>query len=463
MGDEDVSSYGHVRIRGRRARHQLCAYRKVHPVDSSCSKPLQIGFVLSSAATPWGRLAQGGITLKIKKTYKGAAAASVSLALIALGATTAGATSRDRGNTPRPTLDVVAVLHGQDLRHTFGTAGAPVTGPLSGPDDLTYSGHELFVAFQNGVGPQGQPAGNGNTFSTVVGFSPSGRVLGQWDIAGHVDGLSADPGSGRLVATVNEDANSSLYVLDPGSGSMQHYSYDPSPLPHNGGTDAISFYGDRILISASAPGTPSSLNSDPAAAPQVQYPAVYSVSLDPQTLVASVSPLFSDQASAIAANGPERGQVVRLGLTDPDSNGVVPASSPRFAGDFVLDSQGDQQQIYVSDPGGPVQQLAVLSLDQAINDTAWATEAHGVLYASDSSTDTVDAVTGTFNPGTAFVAATPCDANAAPSTCTTANFLGQLDLQTGHVGPVPLSGLPLAPGGLIFIPGGQGPSAGTKR
>ena len=109
----------------------------------------------------------------------------------------------------------------------------------------------------------------------------------------------------------------------------------------------------------------------------------------------------------------------------------------------------------IIDLGGPDQQLSVLSLDQSINDTTWATDSRGVLYATDSSTDTVDAVTGNFDPATAFVAATPCDANTAPSPCTATNFLGRLDLASGHVSPVQLSGLPLAPGGLVFVPAVQ--------
>lgn len=55
---------------------------------------------------------------------------------------------------------------------------------------------------------------------------------------------------------------------------MTHYSYGKNPLPHNGGTDAISFYDGHMLISASAPGTAG------AAAPNPAYPAVYWVTLD---------------------------------------------------------------------------------------------------------------------------------------------------------------------------------------
>jgi hypothetical protein len=40
-------------------------------------------------------------------------------------------------------------------------------------------------------------------------------------------------------------------------------------------------------------------------------------------------------------------------LTDPDSSEDVPFFAPRFAGDFMLTSQGDQEQVFVSDAGGP--------------------------------------------------------------------------------------------------------------
>jgi hypothetical protein len=369
-----------------------------------------------------------------------AALAALSLPLLALGTASAAASPSEHHGGNRA-FRVKTVLSGADLTHSFTAGGSVITASLSNPDDLTRLGNELFVGFQNGVGPQGEPAKNGNTASTVVGFSPAGRVLGQWDVTGKVDGLTADKNSGTLIATANEDAKSSVYVIDPETNSVVHYQYDQSPLPHNGGTDAISIFGGRILISASAPGTPSTANPNPA---------VYAVTFDPQTVIASVSPLFSDEAMATAANGPDQGQLVKLALTDPDSSEVVPRSSPRFAHDFVLDSQGDQQQIYVSDPGGPGQQLSVLSLDQSVDDTAWATESRGALYATDSGANTVNTITGDFHPGTAFTSATPCSANMASPTCATPNFLGILDLTSGHVSPVSLQGS-LAPGGLIFV------------
>jgi hypothetical protein len=162
----------------------------------------------------------------------------------------------------------------------------------------------------------------------------------------------------------------------------------------------------------------------------------------------------------VANAGPTEGQSTMLGLTDPDSTEVVPPQSPRFGGDFVLDSQGDQQQIYVADPGHAGQSLSVLNLSQSINDSAWATSGDGNLYITDSSNNVVDALRGHFDPGTVFVAVTPCSANSAPATCPApgfpANYLGTLDLSTGVVSPVDLGGQSVEPQGLLFQQGNGG-------
>jgi hypothetical protein len=77
---------------------------------------------------------------------------------------------------------------------------------------------------------------------------------------------------------------------------------------------------------------------------------VYSVILNPVRHAAYTPALFYDGPLATAASGPDRGKTVRLGLTDPDSNEVVPLPAPRFAGDFMLTSQGDREQIYARSP-----------------------------------------------------------------------------------------------------------------
>jgi hypothetical protein len=347
------------------------------------------------------------------------------------------------------------ILSGMTLSHTFTVSGTSTTAsePLTKPDDITKLDGLVFVGFQNGVGPQGEPSSDGNTDGTIVAMGKFGKVLGQWDVQGKIDGLTADPAIGGLIATVNEDANSSLYTITTGAHgavNIQHYAYN-EPLPHNGGTDAISVLGDQILISASAPGTTGTL-----APPQPTFPAVYSVTLDPATSVATVAPLFYDEDTATVANvGAQEGQKTTLALTDPDSSSVVPKGAPRFARDFMLDSQGDQQQIFVG-KGNESNSLSVLSLSQAVDDTAWALRP-GVLYATDSTNDAVDVLGGTFGAN-AIVAVTPCGANTAPSTCPSPpafppNYVGSLNPWTGAITPVPVSGAAFVPqGGLVFMP-----------
>jgi len=359
--------------------------------------------------------------------------------LVAVGAVGAAAATSGTGGSG---LSVRAIASGAKLHHVYETNGAWHTEELAGPDDITLLGRHLFVGFQNGVGPQGEAAPDGNLDSTVVEFTLSGAPVRQWDVKGKVDGLGADPMAGEVVATANEDANSSLYAISPWSGQAVHYNYN-EPLPHKGGTDSVVAYHGQLYISASAPGTTG------AAAPQPSYPAVYSVALNPFTKIAHVSPVFYDESSATALNGSHAGHAVKLGLTDPDSSEVVPFSWPRqYAGDFMLDSQGDEELIF-DRPGLDGPHLSVLSLSNSVDDTAWATSGHGTLYATDNGGDTVNAVTGHFTPGTTFDAVTPCDADSAPATCPApgypANYLATLNLGTGKLTPVTLNGSSLHP------------------
>jgi hypothetical protein len=330
------------------------------------------------------------------------------------------------------------VLLGSSLSHPVGAGSEH----LKNPDDIVVLQDKLFVVFQNGVGAVGEASSTGNTATTMVEFTRGGHVVHQWDLTGRVDGMGSDPAHVRVIATVNEDGNTSLYTITPQaapSDQVMHYTYTPSPLPHGGGTDAVSVYHGRILISASAP-------SDST------QPAVYAVTLHPMTGVASATSVFADKATATSATS---GQSTTLALTDPDSNTIVPGPSPRFRGDFMLDSQGDLQQIYVHDAGGPGQTLTVLGLTQSVDDTAFATARMGALYVTDSTNDAVSAVSGRFVPGDAFVSVTPCNANGAPTSCPApgfpANYLGRLDLSTGTVSPVTTSGAPLVPHGMLFL------------
>lgn len=391
-----------------------------------------------------------------RRTALAAIAATATVACFAAAGPAIASALHPAQSRSAPQYRVRVILDGAKLTHTFVPAGSsnPATEPLSSPDDVTLLGGRLFVAFQNGVGPQGEPSSDGNTDSTVVAFTQAGRVLGQWDIKGKCDGLTADPQARLLIATVNEDANSSLYTIKPGSlprAVVRHYAYS-KPLPHFGGTDAISVYRGAILISGSAPGTTGK------AAPQPGYPAVYVARLHPRTRLVSMLPLFNDEATARIANrGTSFGRRVRLALVDPDSNEVVPESAPRFRGDFMETSQGDQEQIFVV-PSRWGLRLWVLRLSHSVDDTAWVRARSGRLFGADTDGGTVDVVTGPFRVGQIFAAVTPCDQNDAPATCPgpgfPANYLGALNPWTGHLARVALGGPAFSPQGMIFVPAG---------
>jgi hypothetical protein len=348
---------------------------------------------------------------------------------------------------------------GAGIEHANSSTGAMEA--ITQPDDITHLGRDIFVGFQNGVGPQGQASASGNSDSTVVEFNRWGQEVAQWDVVGKCDGVTADPLIGGVIATVNEDANSSLYVIDPGSAAPVHYSYDEA-LPSDGGTDAISIYHGMILISASAPGTTAPPSG---AAPQPTYPAVYRATLDPTTQVATVAPLFFDEDNAVVANvGSGEGQTVALALTDPDSNEDVPFYAERFAGDFMLTSQGDQQQIFIRHAGRPNQSLAVLNLSASVDDTAWPSTSDGAIYTTDNDNDTINRITGPFRPGEVFAAVTPCDQNDAPATCPgpgfPPNYLGQTNQWTGQITQVPAAGPSFEPQGMLFLPSPSGSGRG---
>jgi hypothetical protein len=341
-------------------------------------------------------------------------------------------------------LSVKQIVLATTLKHSFQPKGkgAASTEALSQPDDIVTLGGDLYVGFQNGVGSQGEASTSGNLDSTLVEFTPAGSVVKQWDVTGKIDGMGADPATGQVIATVNEDANSSLYAAS--GGTITHYTYTPASLPHLGGTDAIAVYNGKVLISASAPGTS---GKAPASAA-----AVFTVTLNAGAKTAAVAPFFADNATATGVNAPNAGKKVTLALTDPDSNGVVPSSSPEFAGDFMLNSQGDEELIFSA---AGAQNLQVLKISNSVDDTAWATSATGTLYTTDSGANTVDAITGSFTPGTAYTAVTPCNANSAPANCPApgypADSLGTINLKTGQIGTVTVNG-PVQPKGMIFVP-----------
>jgi hypothetical protein len=320
------------------------------------------------------------------------------------------------------------------------------TATQTKPDDITALGGKLFVTFQNNAGPDGTPAGS---TSTVVEFDRGGHELATWTLPGRCDGLAGDPFTNTVLASVNEDNNSSLFVITPGNPAPAHFSYSPDPsemapgeTSSNGGTDSISIGTDGTVYVAHS-------NPDPGVG---NTAATYTLSLSGTT--ANLTRLFGvqDSASVVGSNPPA---TTNLNLSDPDSNRFIPATAPVLPGALIQDSQADSQLVFVNHPHTAAQSLRVLNLTNAAGDPTVTPQLDdieevtgpGLLYVVDQKAGTISVVNTTLiTPGTLFVS------QPAPAAGDLANTpdLGVVDPATGvvtHLG----TGLQ-SPKGLLFVP-----------
>ncbi|MCH6468758.1 hypothetical protein [Sinomonas terrae] len=307
----------------------------------------------------------------------------------------------------------------------FTVKAFPAQSGESVPDDITRLGDSIYVAYQNGVGPMGEASTSGATASTIQQYSLDGKPGGTWSIPGRIDGMGADAAGHRLLVTTNEDGNSSFHTVTPEEGARGVSDFSYSGITHGGGTDAVTIYEGKIFVSASNPADSTG-------------PAVYEVTLSGST--AALTPVFADDAKAVLANGPQAGTSTALALTDPDSSTVVPPQSARFANDFLLDSQGDQQLVFAKHSGTPQEQLQVLNLTSPVDDTAFATQSHRELWITDPDHNTVYAVDGDFRSGEAITSVTPD---------TGADYLASVNLSDGSLTPIPQLA-EIHPKGLLF-------------
>jgi hypothetical protein len=301
---------------------------------------------------------------------------------------------------------------------------------ITKPDDIGTMNGDVYVGYQNGVGPKGEPSPSGGTTSTIVEYRMDGSIVQTWTVTGKCDGLTADPATNRVLLTVNEDGNTSMYVIHPTAvpgSQVVHLTYSPdlATVAGAGGTDGIIVQNGNVYTTGSAPTT---------TAP----PAIYQIAIDETAGTAGLTGIMNDNAAATGPNGP-----VTLALTDPDSANVVPASSPAYGGDIMFSSQGDSQLLFIHNPGAPGQTIAQLPVGTQVNDVEWATASTGTLYVTDNKANNVYAIDSTFPVGTVFV--------SAPSDSGVAGFVGTLDLTTGNITPI-ATGFG-SPQGLVFAPG----------
>jgi hypothetical protein len=296
-------------------------------------------------------------------------------------------------------------------------ANAP-TG-LSAPDSIAVLGSHVFVGYGDGHLPDGSDGLN----SQIVEYKMDGTVVHTYTVPGHSDGLKVNPVTHKLWALQNEDANANLVIIDTETHFQQLYTFGSAA--HGGGYDDLVFRGCKAYVSA----------SNPANNPN-SGPAIVSAQLE-GNLVA-VKPVLAGEATAIDV---PTDTTVTLNLQDPDSMTLDPL------GNIVLDSQGDQELIIVSNPDSSNQRVLRLPLTfltsagpapVETDDTAFVTSSEGFLLFADKGLNAVYKITkNAFVPGTAYTAA-----DGGP-------FVGALDMTTGVVTPI-VTGVK-NPGGMMFV------------
>jgi hypothetical protein len=320
--------------------------------------------------------------------------------------------------------------------YSFSTFAVSKNG-YSAPDSITFSRFNVFVGYGNG----GAPDGSGGAMSTIVKYKMDGTVVRTFTVVGHNDGLRFNLQTGDLWALQNEDANSTLIIIDPKSGKQKTYVLGTGP--HGGGYDDLIFDGDSVFISASNPST----NTEPAIA-----------SLKLKGKKVKLTGVINDDASATDVT---TGDTVTLNLTDPDSLMLDPF------GELLLDSQQDGELVIVQHPGRRCQNVLVIPLtseaggstigNTTFDDTVFANAPQGELLVADKDGEAVYAITAPyFAPGAAYSAVVVVSTPITGSTV--AAFVGQTNLTTGFVTPI-LNGLQ-NPGGMAFIPADHDPNLG---
>jgi hypothetical protein len=256
---------------------------------------------------------------------------------------------------------------------------APVPANASNCDDLAFLEGHLFLGCQNKTLSVG---GGGN--STLIEYTTAGTVVNTWSIVDKIDGMAADPLNHRVIVSLNEDANTHLATITPSAAAGQQvtlYTYSPDPrgastppaLHSGGGTDQVSVdSAGHILITASHAGTKTGT-------------AVFKVVLTPPssptgTGTATLSPTFLDDATA--ANGNTGSGTVKLALGDVDSGAIVPQSSPRFGGSYVITDQTALELVFANNIFNGTG-LTVLKTQFGVDDLLWATSDGGTLYVVD--------------------------------------------------------------------------------
>jgi arylsulfatase A-like enzyme len=290
----------------------------------------------------------------------------------------------------------------------------------SQPDSVAVDGLNIYVGYGNGVAKDGSDGKS----STIVQYDTAGHVIQTFSVLGHNDGLKVDPTTHLLWALQNEDGNPNLVLIDPVAGTATSYTI---AAVNGGGYDDIAFLGGNIYFSA----------SNPAKNPNTDA-AVVQVTLNSSTKTATTAPILFGNAAVINL---VTNKAITLNLQDPDSMTVDKS------GNLVLDSQADNEEVIIHNPGAS-QSVSLLPLSDAANllpgagvdDTLFTPSSHGEIVVTDR------------NGAIYLLRGSGVNSNLVLSAAQDAGELGTLNTTTGLFTPI-ISGLG-SPRGLAFVNAG---------
>jgi hypothetical protein len=301
---------------------------------------------------------------------------------------------------------------------TFATA----PDGASAPDSITVGDGSIWIEYGNTASSRLLPGTDGS--STVVQYGLLGAIENTYTIGGEADGLKFDPRTGDVWALQNQDANSTLTLIDPATGQLSPpMTYGSGYVYGNDsahGFDDVAFDHGKVFLSETNPANP----GDPVVVDLVNGNAPFG------TLETASILRFGDTGTDLAT-----GQTNQpLPVSDPDSLKALPD------GTLILTSEKDAAFVFIDDPGTAHQTESFIRLPSDAgtpDDAIIPTAASGTFYIASTTNNDVLAVTVS-------------DLNIHDLYASVGTNLDQIDPKTGAVTTL-VTGVSGAHG-LLFVP-----------